>query len=78
MASFNGSDYDYLFVLGRKLYNDDSQTTRRAIATQLMAMAKSVRGQQIGWPNIARRYRHLTEYPLTETSPILSLPKKIK
>lgn len=63
MSSFNGKDYDYLFALGQKLYYTNSATDKKAIATTLMAMVESVRGQQAGWPNIEKRYRHLTTYP---------------
>lgn len=63
MASFSGRDYDYLFALGQRLYYSDSAAERKEIATILMAMTESVRGQQAGWPNIARRYRPLTVYP---------------
>jgi hypothetical protein len=64
MASFNSSDYDLLFSMGQKLYASRSAETRKRVATVLMAMAESVRGQQIGWPNIPPRLRHLSmSYP---------------
>lgn len=63
MSSFSGPDYDKLFEMGRRLYMSDSSAERREIATTLMAMAESVRGQQSRWPNVHKRYRHLTTYP---------------
>jgi hypothetical protein len=74
MSSFNGNDYDKLFSLGAKLYtNNFNRTIVREIATTLMAMCESVRGQQTGWPNIAKRYRHLTNYA---TGEIIKFPKR--
>jgi len=62
MASFNGDDYDLLFELGQELWDDDRQTTRRAIATILMNMSEAIRGQKFGWPNLPPRYRRRTYY----------------
>ena len=64
MASFTAADYDKLFTLGRELYAQGIlPSRRREIAVTLMAMSEHVHGQRVGWPNVARRYRHLTSYP---------------
>ncbi len=69
MSSFNRSDYKKLFQMGRELYEENSGNSQvREIATQLMAMSESAIGQQVPWPNIHKRYRHLTTYPEISTA----------
>jgi len=63
--SFTRSDYRKIFEMGRDLYLTNSSATKREIAVQLMAMVEGVIGQQVRWPNIHKRYRHLTKYPTT-------------
>jgi hypothetical protein len=74
VSSFRGADYDYLFRLGQRLYNNHDVSTRRQIAVTLMAMAESVRGQKIGWPKIAHRYRHLTTYEGAGSGDVIPFP----
>lgn len=78
MSSFNGQDYDYLFALAQRLYSTNSRVEQRGIALQIMAMVESVRGQQIGWPQIGPSFRHLTIYPRTEMGNILPLMQREK
>lgn len=77
MPSFTSSDYDELFRLGARLYeNNTDRALVRETAVQLMAMCESVRGQKAGWPLVAKRYRYLTRYPIVQPSAkILSFPK---
>lgn len=63
MSSFNRGDYQHLFDLGRELYNTKSSIRRKEIAVELMAMSEMCIGQQVSWPRVEKRYKHLTTYP---------------
>jgi hypothetical protein len=74
MSSFNTTDYDTLFAIGRELYQlNFKPSVVRENAVKIMAMVESVRGQQASWPRISKRYRHLTNY---ETNEIVKFPKR--
>ena len=74
MSSFNGTDYNALFAIGRELYQlNFKPSVVRENAVRIMAMVESVRGQQAGWPSVSKRYRHLTNY---ETDKIVKFPKR--
>jgi hypothetical protein len=76
MASFNCDDYEHLFDLGREIYLNRRGNSRLGeIGVELMAMAESVRGQMVPWPNINKRYRGFTAYP-RQSAPVLRLVKK--
>jgi hypothetical protein len=73
MSSFNVTDYDALFAIGRELYQLSFRPSIvRQNAVRIMAMVESVRGQQANWPRISKRYRHLTNY---ETGEIVKVPE---
>lgn len=63
MSSLNRADYEYLFLLGQRLFYSLSTRERKEIATILMAMSESVIGQQFGWPTLDLKYKHLNTYP---------------
>ena len=74
MSSFNRDDYKALFEIGAELYrNNSNRTLVRENAVRIMSMVESIAGQQAGWPNIAKRYRHLTTY---ETGKVVKFPKR--